>query len=163
MCTTDRVHLCAQSLYGGTKTGAAAGWWPFVHCMFMNIDGLKCGNNGHCDESSTFRANLAGVLPACAAMNGVDAALISACADGPDGVALQKASYARTTQTAKYGFAPAFVDGSYVEGADAFWRKSPDQLLYGQSLIEAICTAGTGPSSADATACQNNGTATPSV
>jgi hypothetical protein len=142
MCTTDRLHLCAQSMLGGSEAGAASRWWPFVHCMFMMVDGLKCGNNGHCDGNSTgFATALSTVLPTCALLGGgLDVEALTACANGPDGIALQRASYQATDQTLADGFAPAYVQSSLVEGADSFWRDSPDQLLYGKTLLQNICS-----------------------
>jgi len=155
MCATDRVHLCAQSLYGGSAPGAAAAWWPFVHCMFMMIDGLKCGQNGHCANESDFQAAYAAVVPTCAALTSVDAAAVQARADGPDGVALAAASYQATARTASDGFAPAYVNGVYVDDADAFWRDSPDQLLYGRTLLETICESFDAGTASQAAACAN--------
>ena len=43
MCVADRYHLCAQQLGGANGTGAGQLWWPFTHCMFMNIDQFKVG------------------------------------------------------------------------------------------------------------------------
>ena len=141
MCSTDRVHLCAQALHGGAATGAAARWWPFVHCMFMLVDGLKCGNNGHCDDSAQFVVRRDAAVPTCALLADVNATAIEECADGPEGVALANRSYAATDRTLADGFAPAYVDGVLVEGADAFWRVSPDQLRYGRVLLATVCAS----------------------
>lgn len=137
MLVTDRLHLCAQQL----APGNASVWFRFVHCLQMNIDPLKCYSNGHCESVDDFNAALDMVAPMCAQAGRVDLTEIMACANGDQGKQLQAASYKRTAATAAYGFAPAFVDGVYVDGADAFWRKSPDQLKYGTTLLSTVCAA----------------------
>jgi hypothetical protein len=109
MCVADRYHLCAQQLAGGAGTGAAATWWPFTHCMFMNVDQLKCGVNGHCADRAAFNATLRAAIPLCALVAGMSADAITACAESSAAVELADASYARTAKTLADGFAPACV------------------------------------------------------
>uniref|UniRef100_A0A7S2SQU0 Uncharacterized protein n=1 Tax=Rhizochromulina marina TaxID=1034831 RepID=A0A7S2SQU0_9STRA len=142
MCVTDRYHLCAQHALPTTSAAPdATRWFQYVHCMFQNIDVLKCGSNGYCAEEPAFRRALDTVHGMCSSSASVDGDAIAACASGSLGRQLQAESYDRTKRTRRYGFAPVFIDGNYLEGADAFWRKTPDQLLYGRTLLEAICTA----------------------
>lgn len=122
--------------------GNATVWFHFVHCMQMNIDPLKCYSNGHCESVDDFDAALNMVLPTCARAGRVNLTEIMACANGHQGRDLQAASYKRTAATAAYGFAPAFVDGVSVDGADAFWRKSLDQLEYGTTVLSTVCSRG---------------------
>ena len=68
-------------------------------------------------------------------------AAIAACANAERGVQLARDSYARTRGTAGLPFAPAFVDGVVVDGADQFWRKTPDQLHWGRAVLDAVCKA----------------------
>ena len=135
-CVNDRYHLCAQH-----ADPPEPSWFDYVHCMWMNIDVLKCGHNGHCDTSTEYAHALSLVHPMCAALTGVDAAAIAACANSERGVQLARDSYARTRGTAGLPFAPAFVDGVVVDGADQFWRKTPDQLHWGRAVLDAVCKA----------------------
>ncbi len=140
MCLTDRISLCAQSLYGGDGKGAAMTWFPFTHCMMQNIDVLKCGHNEHCDTHTDFLVALRAVFPMCTAATHVDGDAIWTCATSGTGAELANESYKRTDATLTKGFAPAFVDGVYQESADdGTWRKSPDQLSYGKHMLGAIC------------------------
>lgn len=133
MCTTDRYHLCAQQLAGPQ-------WFDFAHCMWMNIDRLKCGNNGACETRDEYHEAFSLVYPMCTKLIGIDAELVTTCAEGPQGVALQQASYARTSQRSRalYGFAPVFVDGDHVEEPSE-WRDAVDPLAWGQGVLQAIC------------------------
>jgi len=133
MCVMDRYHLCAQ--HSGEPK-----WFDYVHCMFMNIDSLKCHVNGHCQKRDQFFTALGLVHPMCAKMAGVYADAIQSCAESPRALELQRASYARTKARARYGFAPIFVDGDKLE-VDRFWRKTPDSMFYGQTVLEAVCSA----------------------
>jgi len=141
LCYTDRYHLCAQKQGGGSAKGAGQTWWPFVHCMFMNMDQMKCGVNEHCEDSSRFEAALQGSVNLCAAVSGMDGDAITTCASGEEGEELAKESYRRTDKTLLAGFAPAYINGDKLEGADEVWRKTPDQLLYGQTMLTALCGA----------------------
>jgi len=136
---TDRYHLCAQHLAGGIATGAASKWLPYVHCMFMNSDMLKCGNNGHCGSRAEFKNALSIVAPMCAELTGMDKRPLQECAEGQLGHELQVASYNRTKATASMSFAPVFVNGRCLQDADHFWRKVPDQLRWGKTVLGAIC------------------------
>jgi len=131
MCATDRYHLCAQELAGPQ-------WFDFAHCMWMNIDLLKCGNNGACETRDEYHEAFSLVYPMCSKLIGIDAGLVTTCAEGSQGVALQKASYARTLKRASYGFAPVFVDGDNVEDPSD-WRDAVDPLAWGQRVLQAIC------------------------
>lgn len=144
MCATDRYHLCAQRYAGPT-------WFDFVHCMWMNIDLLKCGNNGHCDTSEEYHKAFSSVYPTCASLTHVNSSVISACAEGEEGVALQRASYARTSKRSSAGFAPVFVNGAHVEEPNG-WRKAVDPLAWGKQVLQAICS---GLSGADVLACKD--------
>lgn len=139
LCYTDRYHLCAQSLGGGTAQGAAQLWWPFVHCMFMNMDQLKCGVNEHCEDHSRYESVVNGAVALCSSVSGMDGDAITACATGSEGEALAKESYKRTDKTLLDGFAPAYINGEKLEGADEIWRKTPDQLLYGKTMLSTLC------------------------
>mmetsp|Transcript_28549 Transcript_28549/g.46444 ORF Transcript_28549/g.46444 Transcript_28549/m.46444 type:complete len:261 (+) Transcript_28549:76-858(+) len=143
ICVTDRYHLCAQR--GGLSTTSESAvrplgdWFDFVHCMWMNIDVLKCGNNNHCATSDEFSTALELVFPMCAKLTGADEERIRHCANGKEGRNLQAASYARTKERSEFGFAPIFIDGKYVSSADNIWRKTPNQLHYGKVVLATIC------------------------
>jgi hypothetical protein len=141
MCITDRVHLCAQKQGGGTDKGAGSNWFPFVHCMFMNMDQLKCGVNGHCDDDKKFYTALEAAIPFCATVSNLDGNAISDCAMGDEGKELALTSYLKTGKTLKDGFAAAYINGNKLENADYIWRKTPDQLLYGQTMLSTLCDA----------------------
>lgn len=140
-CEIDRFHVCAQDILGGTKTGAAMKWWPFVHCLFMNLDFLKCGSNWYCEDYSQFAAARDSIVSTCAAVTGVDHEALLSCANSTMGRKLQAASFNRTNSLPpKFGFAPPFVQGEYVKGTEEMmWRLSPDQLQYGQAILGDIC------------------------
>ena len=48
-CTTDRYHLCSQH-----ASPPEPHWFNYVQCMWLNIDTLKCHNNGSCKQRSDF-------------------------------------------------------------------------------------------------------------
>ena len=56
---------------------------------------------------------------------------IISCAQSEAGIQLADASYARTAKTLVDGFAPVYIDGQKIQGADNIWRKvgSGTQLL----------------------------------
>ena len=136
-CVNDRYHLCAQH-----ADPPEPKWFNYVHCMWMNIDVLKCGHNGHCNTSTEYVHALGLIHPMCATLTGVDAAGIAACAHSERGMELARKSYAHThARTAGFPFAPAFVDGTFVDGADQLWRKTPDQLHWGRAVLDAVCKA----------------------
>ena len=63
-----RYHLCAQHVAGGV----AKDFFPYIHCMFMNNDLLKCGQNTHCNTPEASAAAIALVAPVCAQLTGMD-------------------------------------------------------------------------------------------
>ena len=141
MCVTDRYHLCAQVLGGGSQAGAAVAWWPFTHCLMMNIDQLKCGVNTHCDTTEQFRSMLTPTVALCAAVSHLDLTALAECAEGQQGLDLALESYRRTDKTLVDGFAPAYIDGVKVQGCDDIWLKTPDNLLYGQTVLSALVSS----------------------
>ncbi len=150
MCVTDRYQLCAQELNGGTAKGAGAVWWPFNHCMMMNIDQLKCGVNTHCDTMHQFRGMLEMTVPLCAAVSSLNTTALVECAEGKQGKNLANLSYKRTDLTLGDGFAPVYINGLKLQGCDSIWRKTPDNVLYGKTMLAALCDL---ESESDATAC----------
>ena len=156
MCVTDRYQLCAQELGGGTALGAAAAWWPFNHCLMMNMDQLKCGVNTHCDTTDQFRAMLEMTLPLCAAVANnpaLNSTAIAECAEGVQGKELASASYKRTDLTLQDGFAPVYINGQKLTGGDTIWRKTPENVLYGKTMLSTLCALDNGGSSATEVAC----------
>lgn len=139
-CQIDRYHLCGQHMGGGATKGAAVKWWPFVHCMFMNLDFLKCGSNWFCNDTTQFSLVRDSIVGSCAAVTGVDHKALLECANGPLGRELQTASFNRTNSlNQSIGFAPQFIEGEFIDTTGMFWRKSPDQLTYGKTLLGEIC------------------------
>ena len=137
-CVTDRYHLCAQHGDPASDYATQPGWFNYVQCMWMNIDTLKCHNNGFCAQRSSYFAALARVHPMCAASAGVNATAIKVCAESPRAVALQKASYLRANATLQHGFAPTYVNGKYMSEAPR-WRFAVDMLAYGRKLLTTVC------------------------
>ena len=154
-CEIDRVHLCAQNMYGGTITGAAATWWPFVHCMFSQINWLKCGSNWFCEDYDDFAVRRDAVVNMCSAVMfpaQFNSSAIFECANGELGAELQAASFNRTAAIPdEYGFAAPFVNGNFVD-AEVEWRLSPDQLHYGKTILMEVCNNLEDPASAAACA-----------
>lgn len=155
-CEIDRYHVCAQDMMGGSSTGAALRWWPFVHCMFMNIDFLKCGNNLKCDTYDEFTKVRDSIVNSCAAVTNINKTELTECANGPRGHALQAASFNRTNALPSAdGFAPPFVAGEWAKEADYEWRGlTPDQLKYGKAILTRMCNA-MGSKSSNVRACVN--------
>ncbi len=140
MCITDRYHLCARS-----QPSVGWRWWDYTHCLFMQQQFLKCGNNGYCTNPEDFFGAMANAHETCAAFAKIDAAAVSACARSPAAIAMQQASFARsaaasTTPDGKKLFAPIFVDGKLVDEGTK-WRDSPNALVLGKNMLEAICAA----------------------
>jgi hypothetical protein len=108
--------------------------------MWSNIDVLKCRRNRFCRERSDYFSALARVHPMCAASAGVNATAIQACAESPRAVELQKASYLRANATLVHGFAPTYVDGTYLAEVPR-WRSTVDMLSYGRRLLTTVCNA----------------------
>jgi hypothetical protein len=81
------------------------------------------------------------VVPYCASVADMDAEAIKQCADGSRGDELQISSYEKIVALSYRDtrFVPVFVDDVFIAKADDnFWRKTPDQLLYGKTLLENI-------------------------
>lgn len=122
----------------------------------MNIDFLKCGSNWFCKTAKEFDNVRDAVVGSCAAVTGVDYAALSACATGQKGRDLQAATFNRTNSLdSKYGFAPPFVQGKFLNTLDMFWRKSPDQMKYGLALVDTICEGLKSEGAPAAAACTN--------
>ena len=132
-CTTDRYHLCAQH-----ASPPEPHWFNYVQCMWLNIDTLKCHNNGSCKQRSDFFDALSRVHPMCADSAGVNGKAIQQCAESPRAVELQAASYLRANSTLLHGFAPTYVNGVYLKEVPR-WRLTVDMLSYGRSLLTTVC------------------------
>ena len=145
-CVTDRYHLCAQH-----ASPPEPHWFDYVHCLWMNIDTLKCHKNGFCAKRSDFFEALSRVHPMCAESAGVNGEAIQACAESSRAIELQKASYLRANKTLVHGFAPTYVDGIYLKEVPR-WRLTVDMLSYGRKLLTTVCkiVESTGSKSANA-------------
>lgn len=132
-CVTDRYHLCAQH-----ASPSEPGWFDYVQCMWLNIDTLKCHKNRFCDTRADFFDALSRVHPMCAQSSGVDGDAIKACAASSRAVELQRASYLRANKTLSHGFAPTYVDGTFLKEVPR-WRLTVDMLSYGRALLTTVC------------------------
>ena len=134
-CTMDRYHLCAQHALPSMYEPK---WFDYVHCLWMNIDTLKCHRNSFCKTRAEFVEALSLVHPMCAHSANVDGDAIRACAESPKAIDLQHQSYLKANQTIKRGFAPTYVDGKYLVEVPR-WRLTVDMLSYGKRLLTTVC------------------------